>query len=679
MSKKLHQFLNFVAIPFAISFTFDLTLQRHLFLFFVLVAGSALLNGSAAFVAACWQGLCVAAFISLFFSLCASKLFNPSIALLLFVVILCVIIFFKRMTHGDRGIFQSVDIKRDSSALLFITFMALRSPHGDFEKFLSILAEDNEGWVRAPLNLMRSNQIDLSFSLDTLSIQYFVNFSLTIFTRIFGEVPSFQSSDQSIAIHVVANSWQLVLVSGILLTLFLTADLWVRVLGHRKSVIVYSVIGIFQIGFFNAALLNGHFAQLLLNVVVSVLSFSLVEMILFRCQKLSLVQAVFAFTASCALVGSYNPWIAISIGSIGIVILFYPRKNLFLRLARSRLRVFYLGILLFGLAFFYMELSDRYGMLDEAGGIWVVGLRSLTIYGLVFVYLAISAIIAKHCELTNGDRESRSSSNELNERLLIVFFVLSVFVIAEDSKNVYLHLLILVVGAMFTKRCFSEFQVSKNRTIQDKTYIPVLLLCGGSGFFVAYVWLASLISGPVYAPMYAAHKSLLAFSGQFYWLALCFAFLNTYQKLSLTALRNLIVGTVFLSFSGLQPLLINGRQFEVRTTVKDTWWIEPMIEVYHAKGDATLICIDGELGIDNFSVYNCNRFSSSLSEVGTPAAHARFFALGQKDRLKSLIGSIIAVPSDRDIIILSFGMVTPEARAVFDLTKRNIKIIEVQI
>jgi len=637
------------------------------------------MNGSAAFVFIFWQSLCIAAFVSLIVSRYATSLFNPNFAVGLFFVCLICNVLFKRNSNSDRKVFRSADIQRDLTALCLLLFISIRSPRGDYQKFVTLLAEDNEGWTRAPLDLLRNSRIDLSFSLDTLSIQYFVNFSLGAFTRLFGNSPSQQISDQTNAIHAVANSWLFLLVSGVILVLFLTSDLVSRVFDHKRSFVVYVVVGLFQLGYFTASFLNGHFAQLLLNIVVLVLCYSLIEVMLVRHQKWSFIDALIALTVAFALVGSYNPWIAISIGSVGLIFVFYIRKNYLLRIVQSRFRFIYLLLLFLGSAFCYQELSTRYGMLDEAGGIWVVGMRSFIIYILILIYLSASLFIAKNPRLMKEVFQDDGSQNEFNEKLLILFFVLSIFLISEDLRYGQLHHLILLLGTVLTKRRFLDFQSSKIRIIYDRSYIPVILLCGGSGLFVVYVWIASVVSGPIYAPMYAAHKSLLAFSGQFYWLVLCFFFQNTKQRKFLANMRNLIVGIIFLSLAGIQPLLISQRYFESRATLENTWWIKTMINVYNDNSDATVICVNGEIQIDNFSVYNCNRFSSSLSQFGTPAAYARFLAWGQKEKLGLLIDSIKTIPVDRRIVILSFGPMTTETRAMLDVGRRNYEIVEIVI
>ena len=680
MSKELHQFLNFLAIPVAVTMTFDLTSQRHFLLFSVLAVGSALLNGTAAFVATCWQSLCVAALISLTISLCAPSLFNPNIAFLLFVAVLCLLVFYKRSTQWAKGIYRTVDQKRDFVALLSISFMSLGSPRGDKSKFALILAEDNEGWIRAPLNLIRDSQIDLSPNLGTTSIQYFVNFSLSSFTRIFGGSPGLGNSDQVNAIHIVATSWSFLWVSGILLVLVLTSDLTTRVIKQRSSILLYSAVGIFQIGYFRAALLSGHYAQFLLNVVVSALIISLVEMVSVRDQRRPWGQALVAIAVALAMVGSYNPWIAISLGALFLIVNDFFSISLISRTVRSRylpvIGLFSLG----GLLVVYLQLSSRYGMLDDGGGIWVVGSESIWVGGIMIILVSTALLLQNDSSRSYFSSVNSRRNLTINEFFAICTVIFGVFLVSEDHNSRQWLSLLLLIGMLATRQNFSELREKCSRIASDKTYFPTFLLCVGAYIFVLYVWLASRFVGPIYEPMYAAHKSLLTFAGQFYWIVICLLFVEASRAKLELILRNVVVGLLFLMVCGLFPV-VRGDKTEAPidpvSNLGGDWWVSPMIQSYSANQNAFVACVNGDWTVDEISVYNCNRFSSSLSVDGELANSFRYLAWKQKETYSTLRDLVALIPPDRSVVVISNGLMTPETRALFDMRTGTLEFIEV--
>ena len=680
MSKKLHQFLNFLAIPFAISFTFDLTLQRHFFLLFVLVVGSALSNGAAAFLVTCWQALCFAGLVSLVISICVPSLFNPNVGMLLFVIALCLLVFYKRNSFSGNKVCQSVDLKRDLVALLFISIMSRGFPHGDRSKFAFVLAEDNEGWIRAPLNLFRNNQVDLSPSLGTTSIQYFVNFSLSSFARLFGDSTDPSNSDQAKAIHIAATSWTFLWITGILLVLFVTCDFSTRVIGRKSSALLYLVVGVFQVGYFRAALLNGHYAQFLLNVVVFSFIISLIEMVAVRNQKRPWGRALIALPVALAMVGSYNPWIAISFGSLFLILNDFFSKSLLARAIRSKylpvIGLFAVG----GLLIVYLQLSSRYGMLDDGGGIWVVGSESLWVGGIIGVGVLISLVSQSISSKLIGSQTNLQRELTLNDFFAMYTVAVGFFLVSVDPNSRQWLSLLLLVGMFATRQFFGQLGRTVSSIKADRTYSPVLLLCSGTYLFVLYVWLASRFVGPVFEPMYAAHKSLLAFTGQFYWIAICLLFTETNQARQVTRLRNVVVGLLLLMAAGLFPIVRGDRTeapIDVVSNLGGDWWVSPALQSYAADQDAFIACVNGDWTVDDISVYNCNRFSSSLSVDGELANSFRYLAWKQKETYPALKDKIGSISSTRNVVVISNGVMTAETRALFDKRIGRIKFIEV--
>jgi len=675
IKNKIHKVLNFVVIPIATTLTFDLTLQRRILFFFVLAAGSILLNGAGIFIVACWQSFCVTALVSLFFSFYAQRIFSLNLATILFLIFLSLIVLYKRKSLLRQEIFHCVDLKRDCVASLSLSLSAAVTPRGDDSKFSFILAEDNEGWIRTPLSLLRNNHIDLSSSFDTTSIQYFVNFSLGLFARIFGASPGMSKSDQSTAVHIVASSWSFLWVSGILFVLLLTSDFSTRVIGMKSSIFLYSIVGLFQLAFFRASLLYGHYAQWLLNVVVFTFMVSMVEMVSMKQHRRPWTEAFIALAVALAMVGSYNPWIAITLGSLFLVVNSLYKISLISQTLQSKHRPFIFLFTLGVLIILYRALSTRYGRLEDGGGVWIVGPKSLWLSGVFLLLIPISFKVG------NGDFALRVHQIRALRYLVALgtMLVMSLLIRDDFSFREWLPLFLLV-GLILSFDFFDDLGIKVFRVFRDKTYLPILSLFLGTYFFILYVWLASRLSGPIYEPMYAAHKSLLTLSGQFFWIILCIAIFVPRRRKFVMRLRNPIIALALLNVSGIYPL-ISSDHSKSRVNVIENfggdWWVAPTLQSYSVDPDAFIACVNGDWTVDDISVYNCNRFSSSLSVDGELANSFRYLAWKQKESYSALKDQIALISSTRNVVVISNGVMTPETRALFDRRIGDIEFIEV--
>jgi len=679
MKNRFHIFLNSLAIPTAIIFALDLRTTHRLIIFFILASGAGLMSGIATFISACWQSLCVAALFSLLLFHLINFQVSGNFAVITFSIFLCFVIYNQRRNSGFMNMFHRVDIKRDLVSLLLISLIAAGAPRGDLEKFSSILAEDNEGWVRAPLNMLRNDQIDFSSRFDTTAIQYFVNFSLGFFTRLFGESPAPKISVQTTAVHIVANSWLFLLISGIIIVLFLTSDLWNRVFGYSNSILLYSVTGIIQLGYYRASLLNGHYSQFLLNLTVLTLFISLIEVIFERRERRPWKQALIGFAVSMALFGSYSPWIPISIGSAFLIINYFSSTTFLAKVYRSRYFPITFVSSIGVLVLIYLTLSDRYGALDDGGGIWIVGTYSLW-FATILVIL-VSIILTSLSVNNNLYLRFESQINLTRNEVIAAGMIFSSSLLIDDSIAVIKWISTLILGgALATRVFFGEIGVKVSKIKNDRTYMPIFFLCVGSYIFIVYIWLVSRFTGSVRGPMYAAHKALLAFSGQFFWILVCLFLLKIGRRKIFILLRNAVVGILLIPILGLQPLVTGDKtdaSIDVVDNLGGNWWVSPIIDTYVSDKNTFVACVNGDWTVDDISVYNCNRFSSSLSVNGGLATNFRYLAWKQKDQFSRLRDYVSEIPLEQKITVISHGVMTVETRSLFNLRASNIEFVEV--
>ena len=132
--------------------------------------------------------------------------------------------------------------------------------------------------------------------------------------------------------------------------------------------------------------------------------------------------------------------------------------------------------------------------------------------------------------------------------------------------------------------------------------------------------------------------------------------------------------------AGLFPIVRGDRTevpIDVVSNLGGDWWVSPALQSYAADQDAFIACVNGDWTVDDISVYNCNRFSSSLSVDGELANSFRYLAWRQKETYPALKDQIASISSTRNVVVISNGVMAPETRALFDKRIGRINFIEV--
>ena len=174
--------------------------------------------------------------------------------------------------------------------------------------------------------------------------------------------------------------------------------------------------------------------------------------------------------------------------------------------------------------------------------------------------------------------------------------------------------------------------------------------------------------GPLYEPMYAANKSMLAVFGQFAWFPMILLVVDLEKNLGLSRKIELtaIFGSLLVVF-GLTPFL-------KYTEVGEAWWYQPAIEAITDKPDAIVVCVDPDWTAINYEIYTCNRFMQTLSNIEYPASGARYLAWHQPEEYDKIsqyfnkTGPKRQVPYREDIhvIVLAQREPTVETMKMFE-------------
>ena len=684
MKLDSHKIINFVFIPIAISLAFDVSIITRVCLATVFLAGGYRCGSVSIFILRFWQALCLSSLIGLLLWKMNDQLVTPVLAFGLLLICVTFLLWNKGFARSRLLKTCENSNVRDLVGLLTVLFIAFQAPRGKTANLRYLIAEDNEGPLRTPLSILRTNNLDLQLVFDTTSIQYFIKFTLNSFLFIFKPIMSTDFSDAAISVSVMSNAWILLAISVALLTLLIFDDFMVSLSQKSPSLIVLLAVSFISFAFFRASLLSGHYPQLLLNVVVYSFIISIVEFSRIEDIRGHRIQIIVAMSIGTAMVGSYNPWIGISAGAIFLVFDLILKPTFLTRIFSNRRSWLLVPFLIPAFWFAYRSLSSRYGMLDDGGGVWILNNEPIW----VFVFLSISIVIAFISDFVISRRPSKDGTKEkLSMANLWHFLPLGVFLFSfiliprEFDKYQWLSLLLAV--PLFLFAIFSgEMKRITKVLFTDSSYISVLYFGAGSFVFVIYVWLASRFVGPVFEPMYAAHKSLLAFVGQFFWFPLAFLVLIEVSgtKFVRWTKDGFVIVLLTLSF-GIFPILRNSSNLAPVNAVRNLggdWWIGPTLAAHDRDNQVLVVCVNGDASVDEFSVYNCNRFSSTLSSDGEITNSFRAMAWNNPDLYLQIPDLLISIDASRNIVVLVNGQMTDGTRSLFNNPDRNIEIVEVQ-
>ena len=683
MKLNVNKFISFILLPIALSLAFDVSFFTRVCLFTVFVAGSYRCGSTSVFFLRFWQAFCFSALVCLLLSKINNQLITPITAFLSLLISVVYLLWNKEYAQAKYTVNSDKGFLRDVIAAVTVLFVAYQAPRGKSANLRYLIAEDNEGWLRTPLNSLRIGDLDLQLVFNTTSIQYFIKFTLNNFLFIFKPIFNADDSDAATSINVVSNAWIFLAVSSVLLVLLIFEDFFVTLNKKAPSIFVFSSISVISFAFFRASLLNGHFAQYLLNIVVYSFIISIVELSRLKRIRMQKFHSIVCVATGAAMVGSYNPWIGISGGAIFLVVNLIFKPTLLTRIFSDKRLLFAVPFLIAAFWFAYKFLSSRYGMLDDGGGIWVLNTEPIWIF--VFLSVSIVFVIATDFFISRRYVSEFTNRKLSTTNLWIVvplFAFLLSFVLIPREFDRYQWLSLLLVVSLYLYAIFSgELKRITKVLFTDSSYLSVLYLGAGSLVFVIYVWVASRFVGPVFEPMYAAHKSLLSFVGQFFWLPV--GFLVLLEVSGTKFVKRVKDGSVVVLLTlsiGIFPIIRNSPDLAPVNAISNLggdWWIEPTLAAHDRDNQALVVCVNGDASVDAFSVYNCNRFSSTLSLDGEVANSFRGVAWNNPDSYLGIPEILRSIDSSRRIVVLVNGQLTEETRGLLAVPDKKIEIIEV--
>lgn len=665
----ISKFLHFAVFPMLTGFMLDLPWTTQALVSFAFACASLFVGDFVEALLALWQAAAVAALINLlgtlFFAFETSSLFAALSILIVWVPIL----FCKnrRVGHSQIAFDSYFSSEVITTLCLFASFLMV--PRGFEENFGFLAGEDNEAWLRTVIDINNSKILNLESGFDSQSIQYLVKFVLNAVLQLNLNFESLDENSSLTALRVVTNSWIIILVTSIVFGQRILSTFIFKVQHRNPNYLIPGIVGIQTVLYFRSSQIVGHFSQYLLNCIVAVL---VLTFIAFETEKKALFKILLLLTSlaiSIGIVGSYNPWLPISISAILILVTTGSNKSLIRSLYRSRFFKFYLLIGFFSSPIVYKLAENRASGLDDGGAVTVIPQEGvLVVIGISL--LAIANLFKSHLSKNSNINNEYSIISDRASRKYLAVTLLALILGAlfrmNFNNSVALSFTCLV-GLVFNGNAISEIRNNFELFTKSAKFDCLFLLAFASFMYAMIIYLMSRFIGPVFEPRYAAHKAMFIVFGQFSWLVLLAMCLNMFSfSINLHRINSILISFCFFTISGLS-------QFYTNHTLKTEWWHRTAIESIRRDPDAIIVCMNEEWRVPDYSVYTCNRFMQSLTKFPYPAAGFRYLAWYQPDEFEKISKwfnssqkSSSNFSPNTEIIVLSQSELSNDSKKIFD-------------
>ena len=661
--------------PVLIGFSLDLPWTSQ-FLISLAIVGAVFIVGDFVEALLClWQAIAVAGLFFVLLDYTTDIELNQTIcALSIPVVWICVLIF-KRKSNGVVYSIESKSIKTEivgltSMALLFFIF-----PRGQLQN-LSFLAkgEDSALYMWSSSGLLRGQKFNLATGFGASSYLYFYTFLNNGFLYLSQKFTGSDSGSLLISINVLSNAWVFVLMSSILFSVRIAFVLKQRISDRSGNFGLFAVVSVSSFLYFRASQDVGHFTQYLLNCVTLVFLLTLItasrELKFWR--KLGFV--LLALATALALVGSYGPWLPMSLIGIALTINAAFPKSIIRVWFNSKC---WLAMVLVFVVGWIVMLRKLYvsSNLEMAGGVAFVPLEAVWLVSALSVSFLASLIFSRINKLIRSGDVGSVTPTKLDS--IVIFssaIILSLALIARTSFNQLATLsFVLLGGLIFLPSSFKNLIFQFRAITKHHEFDGIFLMAFTTFLYGVSIYLLSRFIGPIYEPMYAGNKSMFAVFGQYSWL-LILLFLNSEKLWSRVDLvvRNLSITVAILVVLGQINFI---RYDEVQTQ----WWHKPFLEAINENPDALVACVNPVLTTD-YEVYKCNHFVSTLTKQNNKTVLFGRLALGDpgvniliRDWFNGVSPENTVNFDDKTkVVILSQADLNADALSMFDGVSENM-------
>ena len=619
---QFSKFLHYLVYPVLAGFLFDLPWVHQLLISLAFVIASASVRDFIDALLGLWQAIAVAGLFFVLVDYATDMALNQTICALSIPLTWVCILTFKRkvLVVGDSVLpnrLQAEIVGFFSIALLFLVV-----PRGQLQN-LSFLAkgEDSAQYLTASTTLLRGQEFQLATGFGASSFLYFYNFLNNGFLNLSQLNADPGLNSLLISLNVLSNAWVFVLVSSILFSLRIISLIMQKVSTESSNLGLYILTAVSSFLFFRASQDVGHFTQYLLNCAVLVFLISLIT----SSQESRLFPKVLfvclSFATAVSLVGSYGPWLPLSVVGIALAINTFFERSLIRVFFKSKYLFVAVLIFVIGWVLMLRKLFASSNLEIDGGvavipleAVWLVFVLSIVILGTLFVRRLQKSITARKSELKVNKIQTVT--------VLFTATLMSIAILDRTSFNQLTTLSFFVLIGL----CFSPQSVL--RSIQNfdsitthKEFDGVFVLAAATFLYGLSIYFLSRFIGPIYRPMYAANKSMFAVFGQFWWLLILLFVGVSNSLLRLTQIvRQVTLAIAVFLVLGLTNYIRHGE-------MQEQWWHDPSLVALNENPDALIACVNPILTTD-YEAYKCNRFMNTLTSYGYSASSFMGVSLG---------------------------------------------------
>jgi hypothetical protein len=373
-----------------------------------------------------------------------------------------------------------------------------------------------------------------------------------------------------------------------------------------------------------------------------------------------------------ALVGSYGPWLPMSLIGVALAINAFFKKSVIRLWFNSK---YWFAMVFIFFASWIVMLKKLYvsSNLEMGGGVAVIPLEAVWLVFVSSLFLIGRLVIRKIRKSVVSPDSSILKVDKIETLIIFVTAtVLSIAILGRTSFNQLTTLgFVVLVGLLFRPSTIPSFIHNFDHITASKEFDGIFILTVTTFLYTLSIYSLSRLIGPIYEPMYAANKSMFAFFGQFSWLLILLIFGGSNSQMRVAQLIRRVTVTVALF------LVLGLTNFIRYDEVQKQWWHEPFLGAIKENPDALIACVNPILTTD-YEAYKCNHFVSTLTKNNNSFLFERL-SLG--DPLGAAItewfsdaGSTSGSKFDdaNKVIVLSTDDLGADALSMFDGVSKNM-------
>lgn len=679
---------DYILLPLLFVASLDLSQKNSSYLFLFTLICTVLTRDFLISILRFWQATAVLASLLWGLSKCFGINFNITIVFNLAILLWFVLCHFGKSSAIEKFKIQEKLCLR-LSLFCFFVFVFLLSPHNFPAKFSMLEAEDQENWMQPVVETRRDNVLNFDIPLGSQGVQFFTRTILAIFSKVVKyDGDNFIGLD---ALEVVSTVWIFSLLSALVILSIILLLISGTQFTSSKFFCLCFICGFFLIIFFRVSLFPGHLSQFLLTVT----AYGFVASLLMRNshlkQKNLAIERFVSFACALSLLGSYNPWLPITIVAIIIASISEIQATSLPKLAAHYRFWVLMTFLTFIVVFNFQSIVKKFPGLHDGGGV-------LQVSNLAILFASLTVLVATGCYLVSFFNQSVQFENRRNTDYLWIWSLISVLLLSlvffENVTSLSLTInhettmlfdqlryisLFCIAGYLFlpsSLRFLLRLFSYENKRSPNWSIALFFIL---SFLFVILVWFLSVFTG-IRKPMYASQKSALSFFSQFFWLAILLFFLRAKVLNGFRASMHLLLVILLFIFGlGLMPMtrqVVLAKSFSDPQIFYDSWWFDDVSFVLRENPSAMVVCVSPSLPDPDLSVYTCNRFLQTLTDFVYPASGFRYLAWYQPDEFNKIQNFYDTTPVTVEVIVLSQSELSEEIKSIFrNVDTKNINYI----